>query len=99
MKKFKEICSKIASVLQSLIGISLAICLFGGGLGFIGYVIALCVGGDMATEICQWIYKSYYGFIIKLSTWTTVATFILVYIKGDAQWVNPFKRNQNKSKA
>ena len=97
MNKFKEICSKVASVLQTLIGISLAICLFGGGLGFIGYIVALCVGGEMAAEIGTWLYKTYYAFIIKLSTWTTVFTFVLIYLKGEAKWKNPFKRNENKA--
>ncbi len=99
MKKFKEICQKITSVLEVIIGIALVVCLFGGGLGFVGYVVALCVGGDAAAMICTWIYKVFYGCIIKISTITTLLCFLLIYLKGEAKWVNPIKYWFNKSKA
>ena len=97
MTKFQTICKKIASFLEYLIGIALAICLFIGGLGFIGYVVAFCIGGETAAEICTWIYKSFYGFLIKLATMTTLASFLLIYLKGDAKWVNPIKRWKKKT--
>lgn len=95
MENKNSICKKIASVLKTLIGISLAICLFVGGLGLIGYIIAFCIGGETATEMCTWIYKTFYVFLIKLSTITTVFCFIYLYLNGNAKWVNPFKAHKN----
>ncbi len=96
MNKLKLFCKKTAVLLENLIGIALAICLFLGALGFIGYMIAFIIGGDTAEAICVWIYKTFYGYLIKLSTITTVATFVLLYLKGDANWVNPIQYWRNR---
>ena len=87
-----KICKKIASVLEWIVGIAFAVCLFAGGLGFIGFVVAFCIGGDAATEICTWLYKTYYVVLIKIGTYATLVTFLMLYLRGDAKWVNPFKR-------
>ncbi len=94
---FKEFCKKSASVLEIIIGIALIVCLFGGGLGVIGYAVAFCIGGETATAICTWVYKVFYGYIIKLSTITTLLTFLLIYLKGEAKWINPVKYWKKKS--
>ena len=91
MEKFKNVCHKIADVLEWIISYVLMICLFVGGLGFIGYVIALCVGGETAGEICVWLYKKFYVWLIKISTITTLACFLMLYLKGEANWHNPIK--------
>lgn len=96
MNKLKLFCKKIAALLEILIGIALAICLFLGALGFVGYAIAFIIGGDTAATICEWIYKTFYAYLIKLSTITTVATFVLLYLKGDVDWVNPIQYWRNK---
>src|SRR5690554_4514818 len=93
----RTVCKKIASVLEWTIGIVLAACLFLGGLGFIGFVIAFCIGGDAATEICAWLSTTYYVYLIKTSTITTLLCFLLMYFNGDAKWVNPVKYWKNKA--
>ena len=99
MEQFKKICKKTATVLEYGIGTSLAICLFFGGMGFIGYVVAFCIGGETATAICTWIYKEFYGFLIRLSCYTTLACLLLLYLRGDAKWVNPVRYWGDKIKA
>lgn len=96
MNKLKLFCKKAAALLENLIGIALAICLFLGALGFVGYVVAFIIGGEPAAAICEWIYKTFYAYLIKLSTITTVATFVLLYLRGDADWVNPIRYWRNK---
>ena len=91
MEKFKQFMKKFSDVLELIIGYSLMICLFVGGLGFIGYAVAFIIGGDAATNICTWLYKTFYVYLIKLSTITTLACFVLIYIKGNANWINPVK--------
>ena len=43
------------------------ISLFAGGLTFFGYVIALIIGGDIAAEICTFLYKGVIPVIIYLA--------------------------------
>lgn len=92
----KNVCQKIASVLEWCIGIALALCLFLGGLGFIGFVVAFCVGGDTAANICTFLSKTYYVYLIKASTITTLACFLLQYFNGNAKWKNPFAKKEKK---
>ncbi|MBR2861932.1 MAG: hypothetical protein IKB86_08865 [Clostridia bacterium] len=92
----KEICKKITSVLEWIIGIALAVCLFAGGLGFLGFAAAFIIGGDTAAEICLWLSKVYYAFLIKTSTVTTLLCFVLMYFNGNAKWVNPLNRFKKK---
>lgn len=84
---------KVVSVLEWIIGIALACCLFLGGLGFLGFVAALCVGGDTAAAICEFLSKTYYVYLIKASTVTVILCFVLQYCSGAAKWKNPFKKN------
>lgn len=94
----KEACKKIASVLEWIIGVVLALCLFLGGLGFIGFVVAFIMGGESAELICTWLSKTYYVWLIKASTITTVLCFVLQYINGNAKWQNPITYWKEKSK-
>ena len=91
MRKFRDACQKVSSVLEYIIGVSLLICLFIGGLGFVGYLAAFCIGGDAAMDICAWLYDEFYAFLIKISTYTTLCCFLLMYLKGNAAWINPIK--------
>ena len=77
-----KIINKLSAVLETLIGIALAVCLFVGALGFLGFVFAFILGGDTAGVITDWIYNVFYGFLIKLSTITTLFTFVLLYLNG-----------------
>ena len=54
----KEICKKISAVLKTIFGYGIMICLFAGGLTFFGYLAALIIGGETATAICVFIYKT-----------------------------------------
>lgn len=88
MSKFRK---NLITVIEYIIGISLAICLFVGGLGFVGYAVAFCIGGEIAAQICDWIYNDFYKVLIILATSTTLVSFVLLYVRGDAKFVNPIK--------
>lgn len=83
---------KVGLVLDKIVAVAFALCLFLGGLGFLGYVVAFCAGGDIAAQICVWLSDYYYTYLIKLATISTLVTFLSIYLKGDANWVNPFKK-------
>ena len=93
-----DIRKKIVTVIEYIIGISLSVCLFVGGLGFIGYMVAFCLGGDAAVAICDWLSKVFYKALIILATSTTLFSFVLLYVRGDAKFINPVKYWGNKLK-
>ena len=83
MQKIKNICKKISKVLRVIFGYGIMLCLFAGGLTFFGYIAALCIGGDTATEICRVIYKTIIPYIIKASTILVLLGLVVMYLNGE----------------
>lgn len=79
----KEICKKVSSVLRSVFGYGIMICLFAGGATFFGYIAALIIGGDTAAEICKFIYKSFFPVIIKTSNILVILGLLVMYLNGE----------------
>ena len=61
----KELCKKLSKGMKTIFGYGIMICLFAGGLTFFGYLAALFIGGETATAICVFIYKTIIPIIIK----------------------------------
>ena len=53
----KKILNNISKILKVVFGYSIMITLLLGGLTFVGYLIALVLGGEVAVAICEFIYK------------------------------------------
>ncbi|MBR5773541.1 MAG: hypothetical protein IKY44_01690 [Clostridia bacterium] len=79
----RKILHKISDILRIIFGYGVMICLFAGGLTFFGYIAALCIGGDTATEICRVIYKVITPYIIKASTILVLLGLLTMYLKGE----------------
>ena len=79
----KKIIEKTSNFLESVFGYGILICLFAGGLTFFGYVAALIIGGNTAALICEFIYKSFFPVIIKLSTIMVLLGLFVMYLKGE----------------
>lgn len=88
----KETLKKIADVFKLIFGYGIMIVLFAGGLTFFGYVAALIIGGDTATAICTWIYKSFIPVIIKASTILILFGLLTMYLAGEKALV-PGRKN------
>lgn len=91
MKKFRE---KAAKVLSYIYGTGIAVALFVGALSFFGYVVALIIGGDIAAQICHFIYKQLYPVIIYLSSVTVLLGLVKMYVAGEKSLVPPAKKKQ-----
>ena len=91
----KNVCKKIASVLKTIFGYGVMIALFGGGLTFFGYVAALIIGGDTATEICAFIKDKILPVIIYLSTTMVVLGLVAMYLNGEKA-LTPDKKKSSK---
>ena len=79
----KEICKKISQALRTVFGYGIMLCLFAGGLTFFGYLAALIIGGETATAICVFIYKTIIPVIIKTSTALVLLGLLVMYLNGE----------------
>lgn len=79
----KEKLKKISDVCKLIFGYGIMIVLFAGGLTFFGYIIALIIGGETATNICTWIYKSFIPVIVYASTILILFGLVTMYLAGE----------------
>ena len=79
----KEALRKISDVFRLIFGYGIMIVLFAGGLTFFGYVAALIIGGETATAVCTWIYKSFIPVIIYSSTALILFGLLTMYLAGE----------------
>ena len=88
----KEMLKKISDVFKLIFGYGIMIVLFAGGLTFFGYVIALIIGGETATAICTWIYKSFVPVMIYATTILILFGLLTMYLAGEKA-LTPGKKN------
>lgn len=74
---------KIANVLAYIFGIGILISLFVGALSFVGYIVALIIGGDTATQICTVIYKNIYPILFSFTSVIVLLGLVKMYIAGE----------------
>ena len=79
----KETMRKISDIFKQIFGYGIMIVLFAGGLTFFGYLAALIIGGETATAICNWIYKSFIPVIIYISTILILFGMLTMYLAGE----------------
>jgi len=79
----KETLKKISDVFKLIFGYGIMIVLFAGGLTFFGYIAALIIGGETATAMCTWIYKTFIPIIIKASTILILFGLVTMYLAGE----------------
>ncbi len=79
----KEKLKKISDIFKIIFGYGIEIVLFAVGLTFFGYLIALLIGGETATNICTWIYKTFIPVIIKASTILILFGLLTMYLAGE----------------
>lgn len=87
----KETLKKIADIFKLIFGYGIMIVLFAGGLTFFGYVAAIIIGGETATAICTWIYKSFIPVIIYASTILILFGLLTMYLAGEKALVPGMK--------
>lgn len=88
----KTTLKKISDVFKLIFGYGIMIVLFAGGLTFFGYIVALIIGGDTATSICTWIYKSFIPIIIYISTILILFGLLTMYLAGEKA-LTPGRKN------
>lgn len=91
----KQTLKKIASVCKLIFGYGIMLVLFAGGLIFFGYLAALVIGGETATNICTWIYKSFVPVLIYVSTILILFGLVTMYLSGEKALV-PARRTHKE---
>ena len=88
----KETLKKISDVFKLIFGYGIMIVLFAGGLTFFGYIAALIIGGETATAICTWIYKTFIPVLIYTSTVLILFGLVTMYLAGEKS-LTPGRKN------
>jgi len=79
----KEFMQKASNVCKIIFGYGLTLMLFAGGLSFFGYVFALIAGGQLASDICQIIYKQILPVIIRATSALILLGLLSMYLAGE----------------
>lgn len=93
MQNFRE---KLVKVLSYVYGIGIAVALFAGAISFFGYLVAIIVGGETATDICVFIYKKFYPVIVYISSVSVMLGLVKMYVAGEKTLVPPKKKAGEK---
>lgn len=94
----KEKLKKISDGCKVVFGYGILISLFGGGITFFGYVIALIIGGDTAASICDFMYNTIIPIAIFISTVMVLFGILAMYLAGELA-LTPTKREKNVKKS
>ena len=81
-KSYKEKIEKPIAVCKIIFGYGIMLALFIGGLTLIGYIVALCIGGEAAVQICDFIKNYVIKIITYLSTIMVLFGLIIMYVSG-----------------
>lgn len=76
----KQVLKKIGSVLQTIFGYMIAVCLLAGGLSFVGFLVAMIIGGNAATAICLFLKETYLPIVIYCSSLTILLGLLAMYL-------------------
>ena len=79
----KDVMKRIAKKLKIVFGYGIMLTLFVGALTFFGYLVALIIGGDTATLICEVIYKQIVPVMIKVTTILVMFGLVTMYLAGE----------------
>jgi len=92
----KKILKKVSVILGYIYGIGIALALFVGGLSVIGYVVALCIGGQVAADISHFIYKGVYPILFYFAAIVVLVGLLKMYLNGDAAFSIKGKKKKEK---
>lgn len=92
--KFKNICKKISEVLRVIFGWGIYVSLIAGGLTAVGFVVAMCIGGNLGGEISQFIYDEVFTVLTYIATSMVVLGLVIMYLNGEVALTSAKKKKQ-----
>ena len=92
----KDKLKKVADFLKLIFGYGIMITLFVGGFTFFGYLVALIIGGDIATSICVFIYEKIVPVMIYITTSMVLLGLVTMYLSGETALTAEKKKKVDK---
>ena len=86
-RKMKKNVNGLIRAIEMVYGYGIMACLFGGGLTFFGYLVAIIFGGESATNICVFFYKTVFPILIYASTVLVLLGLLKMYLSGETALV------------
>ena len=71
---------KFVNALNTIFAYGIIACLFAGGLSLVGYIAGLVIGGEVATTLCAWVFKTYLPLVIKATSVITGIGLVSMYL-------------------
>lgn len=88
---------KFSNILLTIFAIGVLVTMLAGAFAFVGYVVAMFIGGEAATALCAFIYKSYFPWVIKICSVCVGCGLIGMYLnKMRALTFSSDKDSENK---
>ena len=95
----KKVLNKISEVLSWIFGYGMMICLFVGGFSFFGYLVAIIIGGDTATQICDFIYKELFKYLVYTTSILVLLGLVKMYLSGQTALTSGKRKQKVVEKA
>ena len=74
---------KLSAILKIIFGYGIMICLMAGGLTFLGYVIALVFGGNIASSICSFLSDTFIPILVYCTSTLVLVGLLAMYFNGE----------------
>ena len=59
---------KVSDILLTVFSVGVLAVLFAGGISLLGYIAAMFIGGETATNMCVFIHKTYFPYVIRFAS-------------------------------
>lgn len=59
---------KVSNILLKIFSVGSLLALFAGALSLLSFVVAMFIGGETATDICVFIHKTYFPYVIRCTS-------------------------------
>lgn len=80
----KEKMKKISAVMKTIFGYGMLVSLAVSALIFVGFVVALIIGGDAAAKITEFLYKGVTPVLIYATSILVIFGLVAMYLGGEA---------------
>ena len=71
---------KMSNFFLTVFGVGATCCVFAGAIALIGFIAALFIGGETATQLCVFIHKTYFPWVIRFTSASALCGLIGMYL-------------------
>lgn len=71
----------VTDIILTIFSIGVTLCLFAGGLALVGFLVALCIGGETAANLSVFIHKTYFPWVITFTSVFVAFGLVGMYLK------------------